>query len=175
MSKLREMMDQAYPWVDVWTPDGWKQYQFTLLKTRQAAKIYHESVTSLLSVIAGAIGSKEDARGRIEAIRSLDFDLIWNLGEALLRGCNVREDKCNPQNMISIRELESTNYFDDKREELYCAIWGALRANYPNSWSRLERGLEGFGPKIEAAIRTKLSILSEPEPQGSSQSPSGGE
>ncbi len=152
------------------TLDGEKLYTFRLLRKRDAARIYHQTVSVLISTIAQAVGDGGPA-AKIEAVKAIDFDTFWGLASALLKGCAIRPNPDNPDHIVSIGDLDDTEYFDDEREELYIAVYYALRANFPKSWGRIEKAAAGFGPKL-AAMVTPSSTALTPDTSAAATSPS---
>lgn len=133
------------------TLDGEKVYTFRLLRQREAARIFHETVSVLLTAFASAMGG--DAAAKIDAIKSVDFDTFWDLAAALLKGCIIRPRIDTPDFFITVEDLNTCEYFDDAREELYIAVYYALVANYPKSFARVERAFKDFGPRLEAMVQ----------------------
>lgn len=171
MKELDKLVGKAV----VKTLDGEKLYKFRLLKRREAAKIYHTSVQTVVKLIAGAVGA-DTVEAKLLAIDSLDFDTIWNLASVLLKDCVVIPNMENMQYMIPLgSNLDDCDYFNDNNEELYIAIYHALRVNFPKSFSRLEKRLRDTIPGIQETISQKFSIRSTPKPQQPSQSQNGGE
>ena len=152
------------------TLDGEKLYTFRLLKKKEAARIYHTAVSAILSAIAQAAGG-EGPTAKLEAIKAIDFDTFWGLAHTLLKGCVIRENPDNPDDMVQVNDLDECEYFDDLREELYIAVYYGLKANFPKSWGRIEKAMGDFGPKL-AAIVTPSSIPLTPDSSHPATSPS---
>ncbi len=154
------------------TLDGEKLYTFRLLRKKDAARIYHRTVSVLLSAIAQAVGDGGPA-AKIEAIKAIDFDTFWDLASTLLKDCFIRPNSDNPDHIITIDSLDDAEYFDDEREELYIATYYALKANYPKSWGRIEKAMGDFGPKVAAMMtQTQSSTVLTPDSSQAATSPS---
>ncbi len=143
-----------------------------MLRQKEAAKIYHKTVSVLLSALAQAAGGDGPA-AKLEAIKAIDFDTFWTLASTLLRGCNIRPNpQGNPEFFITVEDLDTCEYFDEAREELYIAVYYALRANYPKSWARVEKAMGDIGPRIEAMMTRESSTASTPDSSAPQTSPS---
>jgi hypothetical protein len=162
-----------YAQAEVNTPDGPKTYTFQLLKRKKAARVFHESLQQIIKLIAGAVDKNAGTAGLIQAVESLDFNTFWGLAQTLLRGGNVRPDPENAGHVVPFGNLDETDYFEDCREELYLAVYHALKVNYPKSFSRLATKLGDFGQQIEAMAGQASSIASTPALSRESPSPSG--
>jgi len=147
--------------VPVKTLDGEKLYTFRLLKMREAHRIYHKTVSVILAAIAHAAGGEGPA-AKLEAIRALDFDTLWDLARSLLCGCKIIPNPENPDMFVIIDDMDTCHYFESEPEELYIAIYHALKVNYPKSWGRVEKVLSDFGPRLEALVGATSSIASAP-------------
>lgn len=116
------------------TLDGEKEYNFVLLKRKDAARIFHNT----LLVIAGAFAElvkaeeKPDTKDILKALQTVDFDTVWDLGETLLNGV-----------MINKHEIDFEDYFGENPSELYIAIWNAIQINYPKVFTMLREKLSG--------------------------------
>lgn len=142
--------------VKVQTLDGPKIYKFTPLKARRGQEVFHKTVRVLLGTIGGAIGPDGGTEKLFGAIADIDFGTIHELARELLTGCEIKPDPNNLSKFVIIDDIDSTDYFDDNNEELYIAIYHALRVSYPKSFSRLEKG---FGRNL-GAMMTKLKTPS---------------
>jgi len=152
------------------TLDGEKLYTFRLLRKKEAARIYHTTVSTVLAAIAQAAGG-EGPTAKLDAIKAIDFDTFWGLARVVLRKCDIRPDPDNPDFFITIDDLDNAEYFDELREELYIAVYYGLKANYPKSWGRIEKAIAGFGPRI-AAMANQLNTVSTPGSSLAATSPS---
>ena len=132
--------------------DGEKLYKFRILTRREAARVFHNSIKLILKALSGLSGDDKSTK-IVEAIDSLDFDHVWNLAKVLLKNCIISPNMENPQHMITISNLDETDYFDDCREELYIALYYSLKANYPKSFSRVAEKLQGFSGDLQKTFQ----------------------
>jgi hypothetical protein len=139
--------------VEIKTANGIKCYEFEILHRREAARIFHSTLTSIAGALAGAL----DAKGGVsteaifKAIKSIDFDTIWDLAESLLRHCSVDGVELGP--------LDESDYYQDNQIELYLAIWHAINANFPSVFSKVREKIKGsnFADALEKA-EVEMSI-----------------
>ena len=134
------------------TFDGLKIYNFQPLKTRDSLRLYFKTVQTLSATVAEAIGSADGVNmGNIaKAIRQIDYDTVMELAKPLLKGCNIKPDTSNLQHIIAVDDVEECDYFAENPEELYLAVYHALRINYPKSFGRLQEKIQGFAQNIQA-------------------------
>lgn len=138
------------------TLNGEKVYKFKLLRRKQAARIYHNTIKALLGALASVAGKdgKKSAESIARAIDGLEFDLVWELAEALLKGAVIQPDPDNLNNVVSITNLSESDYYDEEREELYIALYHALEANYPKSFALARGRLQDTGIDLASLMDT---------------------
>ena len=117
--------------------DEEKEYNFVALTRKEAMNVFHDSISAILSVIA-EINDTSNEMSIFKALKAVDFDTFWGLAEKLL--------KCVLINDAEIRDINQTDYFDENPEEMYLAVYHAIRLNYPNVFSKVQRVLSGFIP-----------------------------
>lgn len=171
-NKFQNALEKYQKQVTVKTLDGEKLYTFRLLRQKEAAKIYHKTVSVLLSALAQAAGGDGPA-SKLEAIKAVDFETFWTLASTLLKSCDIRPNpQGNPDYFITVKDLDTCEYFDDAREELYIAVYYALQANYPKSWARVEKAMGDIGPRIEAMMDPTSGTALTPDSSEPATSPS---
>lgn len=117
-------------------------YQFTALKRKEAALVFHNTLRTLLSGLAGA-GREDGGVDFVEALKGFEFELFWSLAKKLLKFCIVTSDK----GVVEIKDLDATDYFEDRWDELYYAVFHAVKENYPKFFSGL---MESLGFSLES-------------------------
>jgi hypothetical protein len=111
------------------TLDGEKEYNFVALTRREAMEVFHGALTAVLSIVS-ELGS-----GDFGALKKLDFDTIWSLAEKLLQFAIL--------DGVEIEDLNETEYFDDHPDELYLAVFHAVRLNWPDIFEKVKNVLSG--------------------------------
>lgn len=131
------------------------QYQLTPLLRREAAEVFHNTVQVLLGAVASLSEDAESSVSLLTAIKSLDFKTFWSLAEKLFRNCVVM----GPPGIgyVEIRDLNTTDYFADKPDELYVATYHAVQANWPDFFGRVAKALGGFDLGALAAQSTSTA------------------
>lgn len=130
--------------IEFTTLDGREvKYQLTALKRKEAALVFHNTLRTLLSSFleAGEDGSNTQA-AFVGALRNFEFDLFWDLASRLLKNCMVFAD----DKIVEIKSIDLTDYFDDRQDEMYWAVFHAVKANFPKFFSGLMEKL-GFDPE----------------------------
>jgi len=121
------------------TLEGEKEYIFQALIRKDAARVFHNVLTAVVSAVADIAvaegASQTDAV--FKAIKTLDFDTVWDLAEVLL--------KFSFLDGTEIKDLNDTDYFTDRPEELYLAVFHAVQLNYPKVFLKLKETLSGSG------------------------------
>jgi len=141
--------------VKVKTFEGEKDYLFVGLKRIEAMRVFHNVLLTVLEGIAQVGNAKTDeAKGlaMLSAIRVLDFDtFFYKLAVPLLNNVIIDDEE--------IGDLESTEYFETRPEELYLAVYHAILLNYPDFFGKvreaLGKALKGFDL---ANIKAKLDL-----------------
>lgn len=148
------------------TLDGPKKYEFVSVTRRDAVKVAH---TSLLTVVQ-AIGTASDLLfaqikgidlqdqsnwgpvldGVSRSLATLDFDKVWALAEVVLRGVVVDDDEL-------INDINETDYFGDNIDEFYTALVVGIEGNFPKVFTRLRGRLDDSG-LVEKAKKAAASI-----------------
>jgi hypothetical protein len=125
--------------VEVKTLDGVKRYSFQLLTRKEAVKVFHQSLQAVLTTIAG-VSMDELTKGKslavddiARALAQLDFDLVWDLGESLLKFVQ-----------IDLQEIDFEDYYGEHPTELYIAIVQGIRVNWPEVFSKVRGLLKGI-------------------------------
>jgi hypothetical protein len=119
------------------------KYQLTALKRKEAALVFHNTLRTLLSAMISDDEEVSSTAVFVRALQNFDFELFWELASRLLRNATVfSEDK-----IIEIKSLDNTEYFDDRQDEMYWAVYHAVQANYPKFFSGLMEKL-GFSPDL---------------------------
>jgi hypothetical protein len=136
--------------VEVKTLEGVKKYSFVALRRKEAARVFHgvlEVVIVAVANIAEANSQDERAAAIMRAVKTLDFETFWGLARTLLRFVIVDGKE--------IQDIEETDYFEDRPEELYIATVHAILENWPKLFSRVRESLTGFDP---SDVITKLNL-----------------
>jgi len=130
--------------VTIKTLDGEKEYSFVLLKRKDAARIFHNTLLAIAGAFSELVksGDAPESSDLLKALQTLDFSTVWDLGETLL--ANVIIDK---------EEIDFEEYFGENPSELYIAIWNAIQINYPKVFTILREKLTG------SAIAEKMKDL----------------
>ena len=136
--------------IKVKTLEGEKEYNFVLLKRKEAAEVFHNT----LLVVAGAFSElvkadKSKPEDLLIAMKTFDFDTLWSLAEKLLRGVMIDGSE--------IGDLEETSYFEEQPEELYIAVWHGIQVNYPKVFSKIRERLIG------SSFAETMKMVSEPK------------
>lgn len=135
--------------VKVKTLEGVKDYNFLLLKRKKAAKVFHESLSVIVRAVSElAMANKKFDVSKIgQAISALDFETLWGLGEDLLAFVIIDGEE--------IEDINKTDYFTDRPEELYVAIYNAIAVNYPKVFLKLKGAASAFGlqDKLKEALK----------------------
>ncbi len=105
-----------------------KHYIFEKLKGKEALRVFHNTTLLLVPILAGLKGiqSKDEMSvsalidGLSEAVLTLEFDSVWALAEKLFFCVMVEEVE------INIEE-----YYADQPDELYIALFHAIKLNFP--------------------------------------------
>lgn len=120
------------------TFEGEKEYIFCALVRKDAARVFHNTLTTLISAVADVAVSKGESQtdAVFKAIKTLDFDTVWDLAEVLLRFAILDGEE--------IQDLNETDYFTDRPEELYLAVFHAVMLNYPKVFLKLGEVVKGF-------------------------------
>lgn len=123
------------------TVDGREvMYTFSLLSAKKALRIFHTTISSIITLIASTARSGGDISGIIQA---LDFDTLESLAGPLLYGAIVRPNgPSSNDDMFTLTDPLEHEYFLDNQTELYLAIWEALKANYPKQYSAIMEKLK---------------------------------
>lgn len=120
------------------TLEGEKQYVFVALTRRDAMEVFH----GVLSTVIGAVteistADKDNATDEVfSALRKIDFETVWSLASKLLKFAML--------DGVEIKDLDDTDYFDDRPEELYLAVFHAIRLNWPGVFEKLKNALSGL-------------------------------
>lgn len=150
--------------VKVKTLDGEKIYVFQLMKALESQRVFHETIRTLFSSIASVAdpdGGGLNISNIGTAMKMLDFETFHELAKILLRGATVKPDPDNLKKIIPIKNLDDCDYFLDCPEEIYIAVYHALRANYPKSFSRLASKLGDFGHRVGEQMEKLSKAASE--------------
>jgi len=127
--------------VDVKTLEGIKKYSFIALRRKEAARVFHGVLEVVVVAIAKAAesGNEAERTGAIlDAIKTLDFDTFYDLARTLLRFVVIDGEE--------IADIEKSDYFTERPEELYIATVYAILENWPKLFSRVRERLAGFDP-----------------------------
>lgn len=139
------------------TLSGRKKYEFTALTRREAMKVAHTSLTTILGAVGSIAGlmfreSKDDdtytreqvVEGIIQGLSKLDFDTVWTLAESILRNVTVEDDEL-------IEDINETDYFVENLDEFYSALVAGVEGNYPSVFLKVKESLGGFdlGEKLQ--------------------------
>lgn len=130
-------------------------YQFCKLRHREAAEVLHNTlqtvITSLANMFAGMQPGEFKGFADVKTIpidkvlaiaKQLDFGTVWSLASVLLRNAVLDNQALGP-------DIDKTDYFTGRHDELYIALYHAIRENYPELFLALP-GLSGiFGKKPE--------------------------
>jgi len=152
--EAKEQLKRHQSTVKVKTLDGEKEYNFVLLKRREAAEVFHNTLLVLAGALSEVVKSGDNTDFDLgKALQALDFSVLWDLATKLLSGAMVDGNE--------LGELEESSYFEEQPEELYIAVWHAIQANYPRVFSKIRERLSGssiaetmktaFEPKSETA------------------------
>jgi hypothetical protein len=133
MTKPNDIVVQAQ------TLTGKKEYRFVPLKRKDAACVFHNTLLTLVSALAdvsGQVSAEDRTAAFLRALKTLDFDTLWALAEKLLRFSILDNEE--------IKDINETEYFDEKPEELYLAVFHAIVENYPGFFGKIRQALSGF-------------------------------
>ena len=114
-----------------------KEFNFVALTRKNAMNVFHDSISAILSAIAEINEDSKDV-SVFKALKAIDFDMFWSLAEKLLKHVII--------NGQEITDINETDYFDDNPEEMYLAVYHAIRLNYPKVFSKVQRALKGSIP-----------------------------
>ena len=108
------------------------EYNFVALRRKEAMRVFHNSLTSIL----GAIGEVSDLTDTsiFRALKSIEFDVVWDLAESLLNQVII--------DGTEITDINETDYFNDKQDEFYLAIGYALKLNYPDIFTKAQAAIK---------------------------------
>jgi hypothetical protein len=100
--------------------------------------VFHNTLTTLVSAVADVAVNKGESQtdAVFKAVQTLDFDTVWDLAEVLLRFAILDGEE--------IQDLNETDYFTDRPEELYLAVFHAVMLNYPKVFLKLREVVKGF-------------------------------
>ena len=101
-------------------------YKFVPLKRKQAAKVFHNTLFAILSTLSGVSSNKDSLSS---ALNNLDFDTFWSLAEDLLQFVIIDNEEI---------DINDTDYFEDKPEELYLAVYHAVIKNWPGVFGKIQ-------------------------------------
>jgi hypothetical protein len=145
-SEAKQALNSFEHTAKVKTLDGEKEYNFVLLKRKDAARVFHNTLLAIAGAFSELIKSGEDTKPEdmLKAIKTLEFDTVWDLGETLLAGV-----------VIDRQEIDLEDYYGENPSELYLAIWYAIQANYPKVFTKLRERLTGssFAESMTDLIR----------------------
>jgi hypothetical protein len=135
----------GYAKVNVKTLDGEKVYKFKLLKARENMRVYFGTIKNLMQSFAVLASDYKgfNVASIGTAIKGLEYDVFIDLAKTLLRGTIIMPNP-DVDKFETIDNLEECEYYIDKPEEMYVAVFEALKANYPKSFSRLAKKVEDF-------------------------------
>jgi hypothetical protein len=121
------------------TLEGEKEYVFCALVRKDAARVFHNTLSAVVSAVAGISASSDEdkADAVFKAINTLDFDTLWGLAEVLLKFAILDGE--------SIEDLNDTDYFNERPEELYLAVFHAVLLNWPSVLLKVREALSGSG------------------------------
>jgi hypothetical protein len=111
-------------------------YNLLPLKRKNAAYVSHRFLQTLLKGFAKAAKGGQEAL--LEALSAIEFDVLWDLASILLKGAEIH----GAGGIARIDNLDESEYFEDRPEELYLAVFNGVKENYPGVFSRV-RGLLG--------------------------------
>lgn len=117
-------------------------YNLLPLKRKEAAYVSHTFLQTLLRGFAKASQGGQEAL--LDALSMVEFDTLWDLASILLRDAEIH----TPNGIERIDNLDRTEYFEDRPEELYMAVAYGIKENYPGVFSRVRGLLDGLGRKI---------------------------
>ncbi len=113
-----------------------KKYSIVPLKQKEAARIFHQVLSQVVSAFAeiGGMDSENKIAAIGKAIKGFDFDTYWGLIESMFSFA-----------MVDDKEIKNLGeYFAVDPTEGYLALFHAILANYPAVFSGLREKLEGF-------------------------------
>ena len=156
------------------TPSGVKEYEFLALSRKEAMKVYHESLSSIAQVVSKAVQSLQIDRGNLgkskidlgagaggllSGVAGIPFEKLWEVAEHLFKGAILGGEELGP--------LESCDYFDDKPEEFYIALYHAIRLNYPMVFSQVQKLLTKasglLDTKEDSGLKQVMKMVTEQE------------
>jgi hypothetical protein len=154
------------------TLDGEKIFIFELLNAKDNMRVFHDVVQTLIASIASVAdldGGGVELSRLGDAVQMLSFDKVRNLAKLLLTGMQIKPDMKNLNKIVVIDDIDDCEYFMDCPEELYIAIFHAIRANYPKSFSRLATKMGGFGQRVGTQVAKLSGTASDQQNVASSQ------
>jgi len=125
------------------------EYQLTPLKRKEAALVFHNTLVVVLKAM-GEVSADEDKQGALlKALDVLDFETVWGLASKLLRNSIIKSDK----GFVEVKNLDECDYFTDRPDEMYLAIFHAVKANFPKFFSGMMAKV-GFNPEDLLAVKS---------------------
>ena len=137
-----------------------KEYQIYTLVRKDAMRVMHTTLSPVMMAIASIAKNKESMDfGGI--IKSLDFDVVYDIGEKLLSGA-----------MVNKEEIDFEDYYGEHPTELYIAIYKCLQANYPDVFTKLQKAIDTVTSRLGSMMKDQVTEK-EPSKKSSESSKTG--
>lgn len=131
-------IDTGYLTVQAKTLSGEvRSYQFCKLRHREAAEVLHNTLQAVIVSLAemfsamspGEFGGLSNLKlipidKVLSVAKQLDFGTVWGLASVLLRNAVLDNQTIGP-------DIDKTDYFTGRHDELYIALYHAVKENYP--------------------------------------------
>lgn len=106
-----------------------KEYVFNKLHGKQASKVFHEACLVVVPILFSGLDLSDNMSALAYKLKDVSFDDVWDLAENLLSFVII--------DGTEIRDINKSDYFGENPDELYIAVYHAVKLNFPKIFNNL--------------------------------------
>ena len=144
MLSLEDLKERRELPVTFKTLDGEEHsYVFIALTRKDAMEVHIKALQTVMgTVISFVMAAEENQTEAVTAsLEMVDPDKLWYLAGKLFKDATVDGQL--------LGDLDECDYFTDRIDEYFLALVHAIRENYPNFFTQIEKKVGGFSLVLE--------------------------